>query len=56
MADQQLTPENLESYSVEAISNYGRAIDEFCDVLIVSVLNSDPNTFRYRYYCFFLTQ
>ena len=42
MADQQLTPENLESYSVEAISNYGRAIDEFCDVLI-GIKSEDAN-------------
>ena len=42
MADQQLTPENLESYSVEAISNYGRAIDEFCDVL-VGIKSEDAN-------------
>ena len=45
---EQLTPENLDSYSIEAISNYGRAIEDFADVLIgiksedanVSVFNS----------------
>ena len=42
MAEQQLTSENLESYSVEAISNYGRAIDEFCD-LLVSIKSEDAN-------------
>ena len=26
---EQLTAENLESYSIEAISNYGRAIEDF---------------------------
>ena len=48
MAEQQLSPENLESYSVEALSNYARAVEEFCDVLIeiksehanISVFNS----------------
>ena len=42
MAEPQLSPENLESYSVEAISNYGRAIDEFCDVL-VGIKSEDAN-------------
>mgnify|MGYP001267149666 FL=1 len=48
MAEQQLSPENLESYSVEALSNYARAVEEFCDVLLeiksehanISVFNS----------------
>ena len=48
MAEQQSSPENLESYSVEALSNYARVVEEFCDVLIeiksehanISVFNS----------------
>ena len=48
MAEQQLSPENLESYSVEALSNYARSIEEFCDTLLeiksehanISVFNS----------------
>ena len=49
MAEQQSSPENLESYSVEALSNYARVVEEFCDVLIeiksehanISVFNSN---------------
>ena len=33
MAEQSLTPENLESYSTEAISNFSKAIEDFADVL-----------------------
>tara|TARA_B100000131_G_C18098541_1_gene605027 strand:+ start:952 stop:1776 length:825 start_codon:yes stop_codon:yes gene_type:complete len=48
MAENQSSPENLESYSVEALSNYARVVEEFCDVLIeiksehanISVFNS----------------
>ena len=39
---EQLTAENLESYSIEAISNYGRAIEDFSDVL-VSIKSEDAN-------------
>ena len=34
MAEQNLTPENLESYSTEAISNFSKAIEDFADVLL----------------------
>ena len=34
MAEQSLTPENLESYSTEAISNFSKAIEDFADVII----------------------
>ena len=37
MAEQSLTPENLESYSTEAISNFSKAIEDFADVLITDV-------------------
>ncbi len=48
MAENQSSPENLESYSVEALSNYARVVEEFCDVLLeiksehanISVFNS----------------
>ena len=48
MEEQQSPPENLESYSVEALSNYARVVEEFCDLLIeiksehanISVFNS----------------
>ena len=33
MAEQSLTPENLESYSTEAISNFSKAIEDFADVI-----------------------
>ena len=39
---EQLTAENLESYSIEAISNYGRAIEDFSD-LLVSIKSEDAN-------------
>ena len=42
MAEQTLSPENLESYSVEAISNYARAVDEFCESLI-NIKSEDAN-------------
>ena len=42
MAEQQLSAENLESYSVEALSNYARAVEEFCDILI-SIKSEDAN-------------
>jgi len=39
---EQVTADNLESYSVEAISNYGRAIEEFSD-LLVGIKSEDAN-------------
>ncbi len=42
MADQSLTPENLESYSTEAISNFSKAIEDFADV-ITEVKSEDAN-------------
>ena len=33
MAEQSLTPENLESYSTEAISNFSKAIEDFADLI-----------------------
>ena len=42
MADQSLTPENLESYSTEAISNFSKAIEDFADV-ITEIKSEDAN-------------
>ena len=42
MAEQSLNPENLESYSTEAISNFSKAIEDFADMLI-SVRSEDAN-------------
>ena len=42
MADQNLTPENLESYSTEAISNFSKAIEDFADV-ITGIKSEDAN-------------
>ena len=42
MAEQTLTPENLESYSTEAISNFSKAIEDFADVLI-EIKSEDAN-------------
>ena len=33
MAEQSLSPQNLESYSTEAISNFSKAIEDFADIL-----------------------
>ena len=42
MAEQSLTPENLESYSTEAISNFSKAIEDFADV-ITEIKSEDAN-------------
>ena len=42
MAEQSLTPENLESYSTEAISNFSKAIEDFADVL-TEIKSEDAN-------------
>ncbi len=42
MAEQSLTPENLESYSTEAISNFCKAIEDFADV-IIEIKSEDAN-------------
>ena len=42
MAEQSLTPENLESYSTEAISNFSKAIEDFAD-LITEIKSEDAN-------------
>ena len=42
MAEQNLSPENLESYSTEAISNFGKAIEDFADV-ITEIKSEDAN-------------
>ena len=42
MAEQSLTPENLESYSTEAISNFSKAIEDFADVL-TDIKSEDAN-------------
>ena len=42
MAEQSLTPENLESYSPEAISNFSKAIEDFADV-ITEIRSEDAN-------------
>ena len=42
MADQKLTPENLESYSTEAISNFYKAIEDFADT-ITEIKSEDAN-------------
>ena len=42
MAEQTLTPENLESYSTEAISNFSKAIEDFADV-ITEIRSEDAN-------------
>ena len=42
MAEQSLTPENLESYSTEAISNFSKAIEDFAD-LITEIRSEDAN-------------
>ena len=42
MAEQSLTPENLESYSTEAISNFSKAIEDFADV-ITDIKSEDAN-------------
>ncbi len=42
MAEQSLTPENLESYSTEAISNFYKAIEDFADV-ITEIKSEDAN-------------
>ena len=42
MAEQSLTPENLESYSTEAISNFSKAIEDFADV-IIKIKSEDAN-------------
>ena len=42
MAEQSLTPENLESYSTEAISNFYKAIEDFADV-ITDIKSEDAN-------------
>ena len=42
MADQRLTPENLESYSTEAISNFYKAIEDFADT-ITEIKSEDAN-------------
>ena len=42
MAEQSLTPENLESYSTEAISNFSKAIEDFAD-LIIEIKSEDAN-------------
>ncbi len=33
MEDENLSPQNLESYSTEALANFARAVEEFSDVL-----------------------
>ena len=42
MAEKSLTPENLESYSTEAISNFSKAIEDFADV-ITEIRSEDAN-------------
>ncbi len=42
MAEQTLTPENLESYSTEAISNFSKAIEDFADAL-TEIKSEDAN-------------
>ena len=42
MAEQSLTPENLESYSTEAISNFSKAIEDFADA-ITEIKSEDAN-------------
>ena len=42
MAEQSLSPENLESYSTEAISNFSKAIEDFADV-ITEIKSEDAN-------------
>ena len=42
MAEQSLTPENLESYSTEAISNFSKAIEDFADIL-TEIKSEDAN-------------
>ncbi len=42
MAEPSLTPENLESYSTEAISNFSKAIEDFADV-ITDIKSEDAN-------------
>ena len=42
MVEQSLTPENLESYSTEAISNFSKAIEDFAD-LITEIKSEDAN-------------
>ncbi len=42
MAEENLSPENLESYSTEAISNFGKAIEDFADI-ITDIKSEDAN-------------